>query len=209
MENNNIERRYFSCETRADKESRTITGYAAVFDELSRNLGWFREKIDQKAFDNTNMDDVLALFNHDMNIVLARTISDTLKLSVDEKGLKYEFQAPDTTAGNDLLELISRGDIRHSSFAFSVSEDKWEDDDDAGEIRTVLSIARLYDVSPVTQPAYPQTTAAKRSYEKYQEAKKPEPETQEQDDHKDLKAERRERTVRIRQLESQFFTTKN
>lgn len=155
-------------ERRGEGDSRTIRGYAAVFDSLSRNLGWFREKIDKKAFDDTDMTDVVAVLNHDFNILFARSSSKTLTLGVDEKGLYYEFDAPKTTAGNDLLEMVSRGDINRSSFQFVASRDMWEQDDEAGEIRTILAVKRLIDVSPVTMAAYPDTTVAKRSHDAFQ-----------------------------------------
>jgi len=169
---NNIEKRYLTegvqIETREDgNESRTISGYAAVFNSLSHNLGFFREKIDPEAFKNTDFGDVVALRNHDNNFILARTSAKTLTLTVDKKGLKYTFEAPNTTAGNDLLEDVRNGNISASSFAFYVDEDKWEKDDEAGEIRTILKIKRLVDVSPVTHPAYPATDVARRSFEQH------------------------------------------
>lgn len=183
MDRNNIEekeRRFLpepvtvEVEERDGKQIRKVSGYAAVFNQLSRNLGWFREKIDPAAFADVLTDDVVALFNHDQNFVLARTISKTLTLSVDEKGLRYEFEAPNTTVGNDLVTMLQRGDIQHSSFAFSIQDEKWEEDDEQGEIRTVLKVKRLYDVSPVVFPAYTQTdvSLAKRAYEAWKEEHK-------------------------------------
>jgi HK97 family phage prohead protease len=174
---NAIEQRYLPMpvEIRAEGEKRTVSGYAAVFEQLSQNLGWFREKIARGAFDNVLDNDVVALFNHDSNHVLARTISKTLQLSVDDTGLRYEFEAPNTTSGNDLIEMLKRGDVQHSSFSFSIEDQKWEQDDELGEIRTVLKVKRLYDVSPVVMPAYKQTdvSVAKRSYDEFKEQQKP------------------------------------
>ncbi len=151
----------------ADGKTKTVEGYAAKFEQLSQNLGWFREKIARGAFDNVLDGDTVALFNHDFNMILARTISKTLKLSVDEIGLRYEFEAPDTQAGRDLVVMLERGDVQHSSFSFTIQDEKWEQDDELGEIRTVLSVKRLYDVSPVVMPAYRDTdvSLAKRSYD--------------------------------------------
>jgi len=162
-------------EIRAEGDSRIVSGYAVKFNQLSQNLGWFREKIDPQAFADANMDDVVALFNHDYNFILARTISGTLKLEVDETGLRYEFEAPNTSAGNDLVEMLKRGDVQHSSFGFTIESDKWEDDEEYGEIRTVLKVKRLYDVSPVVMPAYKQTdvSLAKRSYDEYKKQQTP------------------------------------
>jgi HK97 family phage prohead protease len=169
----NIETRTFKAqELRADGESRRVEGYAAVFGSESENLGWFTEEIAPGAFDDVMRDDVRALYNHDENLILARTRSGTLELSLDGKGLRYAFEAPNTTAGNDLLESIRRGDITQSSFGFRVKEDKWENKDveeNGNKMtktkRTIVKLERLYDVSPVTFPAYPDTEVARRSME--------------------------------------------
>ena len=155
-------------------ESRTIYGYGAVFNRWSSNLGWFREKMDRTAFDNVDMSGVVATFNHDFNNVLARVDSDTLKLSVDEVGLRYEFEAPNTTVGNDLLENIRIGNVKGSSFMFTVSDKgtKWGKGDDGMDERTITQVSRLIELGPVTIPAYPDTTAAKRDFESLQKEAK-------------------------------------
>jgi HK97 family phage prohead protease len=169
----NIETRTFKAqELRADGESRRVEGYAAVFGSESENLGWFTEEIAPGAFDDVMRDDVRALYNHDENLILARTRSGTLELSLDGKGLRYAFEAPNTTAGNDLLESIRRGDITQSSFGFRVKDDRWENsevEENGNKMtktkRTIVKLERLYDVSPVTFPAYPDTEVARRSLE--------------------------------------------
>lgn len=150
-------------------KGRTITGYAAKFDTWSEPIyGWFVEKIARGAFEKTDMSDVIMVFNHDISGVLARTTSGTLKLSVDETGLRFEFEAPETTLGNDMLELVRRGDISKCSFKFVVETDEWRYADDANKLeydeRTVKAIARLYDVSLVTYPAYKDTEASVREH---------------------------------------------
>ena len=114
---------------------RTVSGYAAKFDSRSENLGtvaapWY-EVIAPGAFDLRLADDVTALFNHDSNMILARSRGGrgTLKLKLDSIGLHYSFDAPNTTAGNDLLESIKRGDIDGSSFSFAIAPggEKWTD----------------------------------------------------------------------------------
>lgn len=150
-------------------KGRTITGYAAKFDTWSEPIyGWFVEKIARGAFEKTDMSDVIMVFNHDISGVLARTTSGTLKLSVDETGLRFEFEAPDTTLGNDMLELVKRGDISKCSFKFVVETDEWRYADDSNKLeydeRTVKAIARLYDVSLVTYPAYKDTEASVREH---------------------------------------------
>ena len=172
--NTDMEYRYYEppiveVETRNEKEVKMVRGTAVKFDQLSRNLGWFREKFDRDAFSDVMEDDVVALFNHNIDKVLARSISGTLRYWTDDTGLQYEFEAPDNTAGRDLLVSLQRGDIRHSSFSFTIADERWEEDEEAGEIRTVLKVKRLYDVSPVVFPAYPQSVSelSKRSYEEW------------------------------------------
>jgi len=149
-----------------DKGLKTITGYAAVFNSLSEDLGGFREKIDREAFAKTIQNaDVRALFNHDKNYVLGRTKSGTLKLSSDEHGLKIENIPPDTQWARDLLVSIDRGDVNQMSFGFRTISDKWEKRDKE-DIRTLLEV-ELFDISPVTFPAYPDTEVGLRSLENF------------------------------------------
>ena len=164
MKNKNIEKRAATVEA-AQEESRTISGYAAVFDSDSEDLGGFTERIERGAFaEAIKISDVRALFNHDNNMILARTASGTLRIYEDERGLKYEFEAPHTTAGNDVLQMIKRGDINQSSFGFTVEQDSWAKRDGT-TYRTINKVKRLYDVSPVTFPAYPEASVAVRKLE--------------------------------------------
>tara|TARA_Y100001938_G_scaffold145300_1_gene221635 strand:+ start:236 stop:1687 length:1452 start_codon:yes stop_codon:yes gene_type:complete len=153
------EKRFFNIETRIDKkEGRdVVVGHAAVFNTLSEDLGGFREKILPNAFDDVLNNDVRAYFNHDPNFLLGRTSAGTLRLSVDEKGLKYELDVPDTTAGRDLKENMRLGNITQSSFAFTLDQDgdSWERGEDGMDLRIIHKVNRLYDVSPVSLPAYP------------------------------------------------------
>ena len=168
--NSDQERRYLKFEPsnveyrgEGDDKKPYVVGHAAVFDSLSENLGGFRETIERNAFDDVLEDDVRALFNHDSNLILARTKSGTLKLSLDEKGLRYEFDVPDTTTGRDLLVSLERGDVSQSSFGFTVEQDSWDKDEDGIHIRSISKVKRLFDVSPVVYPAYPSADVAKRS----------------------------------------------
>ena len=142
-------------------------GYGSVFNSVSENLGGFREIIAPGAFDDVLDNDVRALINHDSNLILGRTTSKTLRLSVDEIGLRYEVDLPNTSYANDLAVVMERGDVSQSSFGFQVDKDSWSEDEDGRIIRTVEKVSRLYDVSPVTFPAYPEATAAKRSLEQF------------------------------------------
>jgi len=154
-----------------DKNPAHVTGHAAVFDQLSENLGGFFEKIAPGAFDGVLNDDVRALFNHDPNLILGRTAAKTLKLSVDTTGLKVDFSIPDTSYGRDLIVSLERGDINQMSFGFQVEEDEWNEDDTTGAvIRTITKVKRLFDISPITFPAYPQTDVAKRSMDEWKES---------------------------------------
>ncbi len=153
-------------ELRLDGEDEaTISGYAAVFNKKSQPLGFmgFREIIAPGAFTDTiQTADVRALFNHDPNMVLGRTRSNTLTLEEDSKGLRVAISPPDTTWANDLRESIRRRDITQMSFSFEVVEDAWEGEDTKSPTRTLRKV-NLYDVSPVTFPAYPQTSVKARS----------------------------------------------
>ena len=169
---NNIEKRFITqpleIEKRADgEESRFITGYGVVFDSWSRDLGWFKETVDKKAFDDVDMGEVVATFNHNFDNVLARSDSDTLELTIDSVGVKYRFEAPNTTYGNDLLENVRNGNVKGSSFMFTTLEQRWTYKDDESEIdeREIVKVDRLIELGPVTMPAYPDTTAAQRSHD--------------------------------------------
>lgn len=152
----------------ADDGKKKIVGYAARFNELSELLGgWFKERILPGAFDGViERSDVRALFNHDSNIVLGRNKSGTLALTVDERGLFYEIDPPETRTADELIISIERGDIDGSSFAFTPSETRWETVTENGietDIRNIVKFDLIYDVSPVTYPAYPTATADTRS----------------------------------------------
>lgn len=141
-----------------------ITGYAAIFDTPTTIAGAFTETIDRGAFDDALGDDVRVLFNHDPSRLLGRTKSGTASISVDETGLRYLVRPPDTATGREVLELLQRGDISGSSFGFRVLQDRWTDGATPGDlpVRHLERVA-LYDVSPVTMPAYAETTAEARS----------------------------------------------
>lgn len=153
---------------REAEESRTVEGYAAVFDRSSDRLD-FEEVIERNAFDGViEKSDVMALLNHDIRRgLLARSTNGkgTLTLIVDAKGLRYSFEAPKFAAGDELVENVRRGDVQESSFAFTVEKDTWKKKDDGTWKRTIHKIARLYDVSPVYNAAYSQTSVYMRGKE--------------------------------------------
>jgi uncharacterized protein len=147
-----------------EAESRPhIVGHAAVFNSLSEMLWGFREIIATGAFkDAIEKSDVRALVNHEPSFVLGRKKNGTLKLWEDERGLAIDIDPPETQWADDLLISIGRGDIDQMSFGFTVAEDSWDTVD--GETRrTILRVDELFDVSPVTFPAYPETDTALRA----------------------------------------------
>ena len=140
-----------------------IRGYGAVFNLPSDGL-WFTEKIDPGAFlDSIEADDIRGLFNHDRNFILGRNKAGTMDLSEDDTGLLYVIRMPETQTGRDVHESIKRGDVTGSSFSFVTELDTWEYLDDGDTVIRTLKRVKLFDVGPVTFPAYPDTTTAVRS----------------------------------------------
>lgn len=169
-----LERRYtpVTVEARATQEKRTIGGYAAVFERPSRNLGGFVEVVDPGAFSQSRADgwpDVIARYNHDDNMVLGTTGAQTLRLHVDNRGLLYEVEPPESR--RDIYELVERGDVQKSSFAFRVMPegDDWGLTDQGFPQRRLLSV-QLHDVAPVNTPAYPDASVGLRSLAEHVDA---------------------------------------
>ena len=152
-------------ELRQEGDDNVVVGYGSVFNTLSNELGGFREIIAEGAFDGRLEDDVRFLINHE-GLPLARTTNGTLKLTTDERGLKYEARVANTSVGRDLVELMRNGTINQSSFAFVVEDDSWEMRDGIN-VRTINKVSRLYDVSAVTYPAYEEASVALRSMEEW------------------------------------------
>lgn len=153
----------------ADDGKKKIRGYALKWNQRY-DMGWFTEEIHRDALKGADMSDVRALLNHDANFVLGRTTAGTLRLLQDDTGLLYEIDLPDTQTGRDLAHSIERGDISQSSWGFTLRVD----DDGEGQtwkrengkdIRTITSVKKVFDVSPVTFPANPDTVVAKRSFD--------------------------------------------
>lgn len=163
-----IERRYLreAAEWRASEQGPGVLyGYAAKFNTPSQDLGGFIEDIAPGAFSKTVGEArVLCRYNHSDNHLLGTTIAGTLRLSIDQVGLAYEVDLPDTTVGRDTGVLAQRGDVRFSSFAFDCIRDLWEFPESGPAKRTLLEV-RLVDVAPVNSPAYLDTSVAKRSME--------------------------------------------
>lgn len=170
---NNIEVRAIRSTPVVNPDSRTVEGYAVVFNSQSEDLGFY-ETINPSAIteDVLKRSDTFCLFNHDQDKVLARSKYGTgsLQLQLDEQGLKYTFTAPNTDLGDELLEYLRRGDIDSSSFAFTVSTDEgsevWTTGTDGRQYREILKIDELHDVSPVWNPAYTSTSVSQRTLDK-------------------------------------------
>ena len=146
-----------------------LEGYAAVFNSPSKDLGGFFEIVKPGAFTRTlaDNDDVTALYDHDARSVLGRLSAGTLRLAEDERGLKFSIDTPPTTIGRDLLISVERGDINGASFAFIADDVEWAYHDDKPSVRTLISV-KLLDVTVTPNPAYPETSVARRALETHQ-----------------------------------------
>jgi len=149
-------------EVRADDAAvGTLEGYASLFG-VRADLGWFTEEIKPGAFAaSITTDDQRALFNHDTGLVLGRRSAGTLRLLEDSRGLQFEIDLPDTQVARDLAVSVGRGDIREMSFGFRVKVDRWDASGDI-EHRTIEEV-ELLEISPVTFPAYTETSVGLRS----------------------------------------------
>ena len=146
-------------------ETEVLQGYALKFNRESEILGRFtrfKEVLDSRCLDNTDMSDVVALINHDENLILGRS-GYNLSLNVDNIGLMFTLKPTNTSYARDLIENVRSGVIGKCSFAFTVAKDgvEWEDvkDEEYEYKRTITAIDKLYDVSLVTSPAYQDTEA--------------------------------------------------
>lgn len=153
----------FAVELRAAVEGNTLTGYASVFGQTAR-IGGHYEQIARTAFDAAlERADPRFLLNHDPNLLLGRRSSGTLRVEVDEHGLAFAVDLPDTQAGRDVRELARRRDLDGGSFAFIPGEDEWTRAADGVQLRTHTSVSDLLDLSVVTYPAYEGAAVALRS----------------------------------------------
>ena len=183
----NLEIRSFGGDAAPIISERTIEGYAIVFNQWSEIMydpegkRFFREKISQSAVTDEliNRSDIKALVEHNRERLLARYNKGkgTLVLTIDEHGLRYKFEAPNTDDGNYAVEMVSRGDINGSSFAFSAikgKDDVWVKGDDRIFERTINNIRFLSDVTITADPAYSQTEVNVRSLEEMEKPEKKE-----------------------------------
>lgn len=169
MEELKMEIRNVSYRVKADEEKRTVEGYAALFNTPSDGLWFGEEVIERNAFDGVlEKSDVFALLNHDKSRgILARWKMKeiSLRLEIDDIGLKYSFEAPRTALGDELLENIKRGEVDESSFAFNVEKDTWEKAGEDKWKRSIHKVGEVFDVSPVYAAAYSATSVYTRGKE--------------------------------------------
>ena len=141
-----------------DTRGRTLTGYAAVYGVESHDLGGFREKIAAGAFASVMGADVRCLLNHDPSQVLGRTKSGTLRLSDEQRGLRFECDLPDSPLGENVRAAVARSDLDGASFRFKVGDEDWD-----GDTRTVKTVAELHDVTVATYGACPDASVELRT----------------------------------------------
>lgn len=167
----NLEVRSFNIELREESESRHLEGYGSVYNQRSVDLGGFYEIIAPGAFDGViERSDVKCYLDHNpQRGILARSKNGqgSLNLELDERGLKYSFDAPHTQLGDEVVEGVRRGDYSQSSFAFTVQDESWTKEEDGTYLRTITKIGGLYDVSIVANPAYEGTSVALRSLDAF------------------------------------------
>jgi HK97 family phage prohead protease len=146
-----------------ETEYKMIEGVGAVMGVFT-DMGWYREKINATAFAGCDMSNVVSLFNHDSNEILSRTTGkqDDLTLMIENNQLKYKYQIKNECA-EKVAENIGLGFITGSSFMFRVKTDSWSSGADGVDEREILEIEKLYELGPVTFPAYQTTTVAARS----------------------------------------------
>ncbi len=180
-----------------------IEGHAAVFDSWSETLGGifpFKEKVRKGAFaESIGRDDIRALFNHDPNYVLGRNRAGTLELVEDDVGLRVRITPPDTSWARDITTSIRRGDISQMSIGFVVEDDEWSSQDgiDTRELKKV----RLFDVSPVTFPAYTGTDVGVRAMQEYDVYKTEQRKVAEETENAVKKAKQQEK---LKNLQAKF-----
>lgn len=157
-------------EIRMDEEagSSWIEGYAILFNSESKDLGGFREIIEPSAIEGADVSDIMGRYNHE--ILIGRTINGTMTYTIDDRGVRYSIKLPNGSyPGGYIREMAERGDINGASFAFDVAKsgDEWRENQDGTYTRIIKRFGKIYDMGPVDNPAYADTSSAMRSLEKY------------------------------------------
>lgn len=181
-----------------EDEGMIVEGYAAVFDSVT-DLGWMKEVIDRKAFDNADMSDIVMKYNHEDSVLpMARTRGGSLQFDVDEHGLRIRANLPDTTVNKDIFTLIKEKVLSKMSFAFTVKEEEYDYETDT---RRILAFDKIFDVSVVDVPAYESTEIYARNKEEYEKEKRQYEEQKEQ--HEKLELEKK-KALAILSLQNRF-----
>lgn len=145
-----------------DRKTRKISGTAVVFNQRSIDLGGFDEIIKPGAFNGVDLRDVVLLYNHESGDVLARTSAQNLKLNIDDQGVHFDAELPDTTLGNDTLINLENHNVCGMSFGFTIAPDgeEWQDNPDGSITHIVTRIGKLFELSLTPFPAYKATDVA-------------------------------------------------
>jgi hypothetical protein len=175
-------------ETRANGKM-ALRGLAIAYNRLSVDLGGFRERVLPGAFDKIlgrqrGRRDIVSYYNHNQDYFLGRESAGTLEIISEQRGISYLVELPDTSAGRDVRALVESGNLKGSSFSFSVAQrigERFTTDDSGKAIREIVEASGLYEMGPVVNPAYPSTTAvmsmravAMRSFEAWLQQQQPE-----------------------------------
>lgn len=181
-----------------EDEGMIVEGYAAVFDSVT-DLGWMKEVIDRKAFDNADMSDIVMKYNHEDSVLpMARTRGGSLQFDVDDHGLRIRANLPDTTVNKDIFTLIKEKVLSKMSFAFTVKEEEYDYETDT---RRIMAFDKIFDVSVVDVPAYESTEIYARNKEEYEKEKRQYEEQKEQ--HEKLELEKK-KALAILSLQNRF-----
>lgn len=181
-----------------EDEGMIVEGYAAVFDSVT-DLGWMKEVIDRKAFDNADMSDIVMKYNHEDSVLpMARTRGGSLQFDVDDHGLRIRAKLPDTSVNKDIFTLIKEKVLSKMSFAFTVKEEEYDYETDT---RRILAFDKIFDVSVVDVPAYESTEIYARNKEEYEKEKRQYEEQKEQ--HRKLELEKK-KALAILSLQNRF-----
>lgn len=172
---NKLEQRLMDVRARdlGEDNQMIVEGYAVVFNTETRLFEDTYEQIDRGAFDGVDFSDVRAFYDHKTGNLLGRTKADTLRLTIDDTGLRFRLILPNTQLGRDTYELVKRGDLSQCSFGFYVGGEDWIVDGETYH-RTITKIDELVEISLVSIPAYDDTTVtvAQRSVEAIKERKR-------------------------------------
>lgn len=181
-----------------EDEGMVVEGYAAVFDSVT-DLGWMKEVIDRKAFDNADMSDIVMKYNHEDSVLpMARTRGGSLQFDVDDHGLRIRAKLPDTSVNKDIFTLIKEKVLSKMSFAFTVKEEEYDYETDT---RRIIAFDKIFDVSVVDVPAYESTEIYARNKEEYEKEKRQYEEQKEQ--HEKLELEKK-KALAILSLQNRF-----